>query len=395
MSPTSKPRQAVWGSRSLIPIAIAVIASSLIFYVPVSVLFLSSRGISITEVFVLESVLVASILCTEIPAGLLGDRTDRRLIILFGFILNATADILFALGTNFPMYVVSFSLSGLSIAMLTGVQDAYIYDSLGDDADNKSVGVWGHLSSLSLMSGVFSSMIGGILASIDIALPAYVTAFMSIFAAVCVCFLPRQKSSYVAEDESPWESFKTGSRILLKSPLLIYIAIGSSASFVLFNAVYTLNQPIFVSQNIPVSLWGVVAGFAQILAAGYNYIADKIEQKVGRKNAFLLTMFYGSLGFFIMVIPNFLFSILGFLLVVLGMHSRGPIASAVTNKVVPNSYRATVLNVASSIGSLVGIAMNPLIGFGAEYSPVITLLIIGGTIFVLMLLWIPIAKSYL
>ena len=37
-----------------------------------------------------------------------------------------------------PFYALSFVMSGLSIAMLTGVQDAYIYDSLGDDADAES-----------------------------------------------------------------------------------------------------------------------------------------------------------------------------------------------------------------------------------------------------------------
>ena len=76
--------------------------------------------------------------------------------------------------------------------MLTGVQDAYIYDSLGDDADAKAVGAWGHLSALMLTAGVTGSVVGSALGSVDISLPALLSAAMAVVAAVCVAFLPQQ-----------------------------------------------------------------------------------------------------------------------------------------------------------------------------------------------------------
>ncbi|WP_311158094.1 MFS transporter [Rothia dentocariosa] len=137
MSATYTARRIVWSSKSLMPMALAMIAAGFDFYVPVSAFFLESRGLSLTDIFMLESVLVASILVAEIPAGIIGDRFDRRRLVGAGFVFNAIAEILFATGTNFSIYALSFVMSGLSIAMLTGVQDAYIYDSLGDDADAK------------------------------------------------------------------------------------------------------------------------------------------------------------------------------------------------------------------------------------------------------------------
>ena len=396
MSDTYTARRIVWSSKSLIPMALAMIAAGFDFYVPVSAFFLESRGLSLTDIFMLESILVASILVAEIPAGVIGDRFDRRRLVCAGFVFNAIAEILFAAGTNFSIYALSFVMSGLSIAMLTGVQDAYIYDSLGDDADAKAVGAWGHLSALMLTAGVTGSVVGSALGSIDISLPALLSAAMAVVAAVCVAFLPQQNpKTHDKHPETSWVSLKIGVKLLFTSPLLLYVAAGSSASFALFNAVYTLNQPLFAAQDVPIATWGVIAGTGQLLAAGYNYAAGRIEKRVGRKTALLLAMGYGAAGFCLMAVPHVLAVVSGFLLVVVGIHARGPITSAVTNKLIPAHRRATVLNVASSVGSLVGIVVNPLVGLGAEASTRLTVLAIGGVLLALTLTWIPIANRYL
>ena len=396
MSATYTARRIVWSSKSLIPMALAMIAAGFDFYVPVSAFFLESRGLSLTDIFMLESVLVASILVAEIPAGVIGDRFDRRRLVCAGFVFNAIAEILFAAGTNFSIYALSFVMSGLSIAMLTGVQDAYIYDSLGDDADAKAVGAWGHLSALMLTAGVTGSVVGSALGSVDISLPALLSAAMAVVAAVCVAFLPQQNpKTHDKHPETSWISLKIGVKLLFTSPLLLYVAVGSSASFALFNAVYTRNQPLFAAQDVPIATWGVIAGAGQLLAAGYNYAAGRIEKRVGRKTALLLAMGYGAAGFCLMAVPHVLAVVSGFLLVVVGIHARGPITSAVTNKLIPAHRRATVLNVASSVGSLVGIVVNPLVGLGAEASTRLTVLAIGGVLLALTLTWIPIANRYL
>ena len=396
MSATYTARRIVWSSKSLTPMALAMIAAGFDFYVPVSAFFLESRGLSLTDIFMLESVLVASILVAEIPAGIIGDRFDRRRLVCAGFVFNAIAEILFAAGTNFSIYALSFVMSGLSIAMLTGVQDAYIYDSLGDDADAKAVGAWGHLSALMLTAGVTGSVVGSALGSVDISLPALLSAAMAVVAAVCVAFLPQQNpKTHDKHPETSWISLKIGVKLLFTSPLLLYVAVGSSASFALFNAVYTLNQPLFAAQDVPIATWGVIAGAGQLLAAGYNYAAGRIEKRVGRKTALLLAMGYGAAGFCLMAVPHVLAVVSGFLLVVVGIHARGPITSAVTNKLIPAHRRATVLNVASSVGSLVGIVVNPLVGLGAETSTRLTVLAIGGVLLALTLTWIPIANRYL
>ncbi|THJ65532.1 MFS transporter [Arthrobacter echini] len=378
--------------------AISTTAAGLSFYVPVSALFLMDRGQSLSDIFIFESILVATIMLTEIPAGLVADRIDRRFVIIAGFVLNAVAEILFASSGSFVGFAVSFAISGAGIAMLTGVQEAYIYDSLGPDADRASVGVYGQLSSLDLIAGVGAAVVGGLLAEIDIGWPAVAAATAAVLAAAAACFLPSQlpePEDAEQELESALTHLATGIRVLFTTPILLYVAVASSASFVLFNAVFTLNQPLFSQAEIPVAVWGVIGGGAQLVAALYNHHAGRIEHALGRKYALFVAMSFGVVGFILMATPQAPLVILGFVLVVLGMNARGPITTAVANRVIPRGRRATVLNVASSIGSLVGIAANPVIGAGADASTTLTVVAIGGVLLVVAVTWILVANRYL
>ncbi|MFW0119862.1 MFS transporter [Rothia sp. CCM 9417] len=394
-APTAASR--VWKDRSLLPIALATVAAGFSFYVPVSALFLTSRGLSLEDIFLLESILLASILVAEVPSGLVADRVDRRWVILTGFVFNAVAEILFAAGHSLGAFALSFVFSGLGIAMLTGVQDAYIYDSLGETADDISVGVWGHLSSLELGAGVVGSVAGGLMAAHSLWLPATVSAVFALGAAVAVAFLPGQQPTKAngPEPENTWASLRGGTGLLLTNPVLLYTAVASSAAFVIFNAVFTLNQPLFQAAQVPVATWGIIGGSAQLLAALYNHYASSVVDRLGRRNSLLLAMGYGVAGFGLMVVPHPAAVIAGFVLVVLGMHARGPITRAVANKVIPAHRRATVLNVASTLGSLVGIAVNPLIGWGAGASPGGTVAALALVLALMALLWLPIAHRYL
>lgn len=400
MSSTTSARRNVWGNRALAPLAISTIASGLGFYVPVSALFLIDRGQSLSDIFLFESILVAMIMLTEIPAGLVADRIDRRSVLITGFALNAVAEILFASSGSFVGFAVSFAVSGAGIAMLTGVQEAYIYDSLGPGADKASVGVYGQLSSLDLGAGVCAAIIGGFLADIGIGWPALAAAVAAVVAASAAFFLPSQRpgsgdAEQEEEQESAVEHLATGIRILFTTPILLYVAIASSASFVLFNAVFTLNQPLFTRADVPVVVWGFIGGGAQLAAALYNHHAGRIEQFLGRKYALFAAMSFGVVGFLLMATPQAPLVILGFVLVVLGMNARGPITTAVANRVIPRARRATVLNVASSLGSFVGIVANPIIGFGAEASTTLTVIAIGVLLLIVAITWLPLANRYL
>lgn len=396
MSTKQRAYRRVWRTRSLAVLAVSQTAAALGFYVPVSALFLNSRGLSFSEIFWLESILLASILLTEVPAGVLSDRVDRRWVIVAGYVFNAIAETLFAVGQNFATFGVSFALSGLGIALLSGVEEAYVYESLGRDADDVAVGIFGHLSSLGITAGVVAALAGGVLASVDLALPAIITAVAAGLAAVIACFLTPRRPQH-EEDENAPRAGQVGAsvRLIFGSPVLLYVSVAASAGYVLFNAVYTLNQPLFARVGLPVSSWGALVGVALVIAAVCNHYADLIEKWLGRAWTLFIATAAGGVGFAVMAVPQVLAVVVGFFLVIVGMNARGPVMGAVANRLVESKQRATVLSVMSSLGSLIGIGINPIVGWGADRSPAASSVALGAVLVTMALAWLPIARRHL
>ena len=143
------------------------------------------------------------------------------------------------------------------------------------------------------------------------------------------------------------------------------------------------------------SYWGLLASAALILAADYSYLSDKLEVYLGRSKALFLAYTIGAAGFALMAVPSPIVVAIGFLLAVVGMNGREPITSAVANSLIPSDYRSTVLNIASSLGSLIGMACNPIIGWSADRNVAITTLGIAGILVLIALMWLPIANEYM
>ena len=290
---SSTARLAVKGSKGLSTIACGQIASALTFYTPVSAVFLTSRGLNYSKIFTLESVLLFSILLVEIPSGVWADKVDRKALVILGFALSAASNIIYALGQGFAWYAVSYSISGFSIALLSGILEAYVYGSLGKDADNPATGVFSFYKSLKLISGVLASLCGSYFAHLNISFPAYATAMVSFIGFLFMLRLPPipvNNRKHSTSKRSLLQDLIKGANVLIRASVLALVSITSSASFVLFNAVYTLNQPLSEHTNLPMSYWGLLSSAALILAAVYNYLSDKLEVYLRRSKSSLFSL---------------------------------------------------------------------------------------------------------
>lgn len=69
-------------------------------------------------------------------------------------------------------------MSGFSIALISSILEAYVYESLNKDAEKLAIGVFGFCKSLELISGVLASLCGSYLAHLNISFPACPTAMV-------------------------------------------------------------------------------------------------------------------------------------------------------------------------------------------------------------------------
>ncbi|MHB1136809.1 MAG: MFS transporter [Coriobacteriia bacterium] len=375
-------------------------SAAMIFYVPVSAVFLGSRGLSYTEIFTLESFLLVAMMAADIPSGVLADRVDRRWVLTAGYALNSAACVSYALGHGFWLFAISFVLSGLSIALLSGAQSAYVFEILGKDADRLSTGVFGRFTTAMIVGGIAASSVGSILASRAIALPAVVTAIASCVAIVCTAFLPSQHARSRAGDAESTDprtglgDVLQGLRHVFRSATLLYVALASGTGFVLYNAVYTLNQPAFKQAGIPLAVYGIIVASGMLLSALLTWSSGRLERRLGRIQLLIAAAIVAAVGYALLTSGRQTLSVLGFLLILAGMHVRGPIMATVANTLIPDQARATTLSVMNTAGSIAAVALNPLIGWAADVAVRQAGLLVGGTLLLLGVGFVPVLFRY-
>lgn len=384
----------VWQTRGITPLALAMIAAALIFYIPVNTIFLRSRGLSYLEILSLESAMLVIATVCEVPSGLLADAIGKRWVIVAGFALNALTQIVFAVAWSYELFILSSVFEGASIAFLSGTREAVVYETLGGRAERLAPGVFGHLSALGLVAGVVAAPVGSWLANVDIGIPAVVTAVVSVIGAGLSFALPRPPRGPKVSSRRKGTS-KAGLiraiREVVRDPVLVYVA--ATPTFALFNSVYFLNQPVFRNVHIPVTLFGVIVSGAALLSAFVNHNVDILERLIGLRWLQHLALIVGGIGFAMLAIPLTVTAVVGFALVVCAMNARLPTINSITNARISTEYRATALSIVGLGGSGVGVLINPIIGFLLDESVTRTVLTLAAVLGLLGFIWIPISKG--
>lgn len=224
------PPRLVWRRRALALLAVASILSSADFAVPVSTLFLLSRGLDFTEVFTLETVLVVSLLLCDLPTGWLADRTSDRAVLVAGHAVAALAAVGWALSHGFVAFALTTVLSGLSIALVSGADRSYLTSVLDEGAEQQLTGVLGHFGALAALSAAGAGAVGGLLAAHALAWPAAVAAAAEIGAALVVLGLPAAHRADPADSTGQRPSLSQVARLVARTPVLALSASTSTTS---------------------------------------------------------------------------------------------------------------------------------------------------------------------
>jgi MFS family permease len=93
-------------------------------------LYLASRGMSLVQIGLIESVFHGTSLLMEVPTGIVADRFGRKTSRLLGRLMAMIGSILMISSSSFWGFVLAFVFIALSYNLESGAGDALVYDSL-------------------------------------------------------------------------------------------------------------------------------------------------------------------------------------------------------------------------------------------------------------------------
>ena len=370
----------------------------------VNTLFLLDAGLDIFEVFLANTAFTAGSVLFEIPTGVLADTKGRRLSFLLSVIILLFSTLAYVgvadlNGTVAPFILVSVVM-GLGFTFYSGAVEAWLVDAL------KATNYQGQLDRVfargAMVTGVamlFGTVGGGLLGSVDLALPYLARAGM-LAAVLGIAFFGMRDLGFrarklklgdlpgemqqVARNSIRYGWNKQSLRLLMIYSALIY-------GFLSWG--FYAWQPHLLELLGQDAVWvaGVVAALISLSTVAGNGLVDWLSQYCGRRSTLLIwaagVQAFAAIGFGLT--DSFWLAVGLFLLITLSMGVSGPVKQAFLHQVIPSEQRASVISFDSMVASAGGVVGQSGLGYLARARSIADGYILGGLgpLFAIPVLW--------
>lgn len=342
------------------------------------ILFLLSRGFSLTEVGLLEALYHAAALLFEVPTGYVADRFGKRVSLLCGQGLKIVSALLLVAGGSEWLLYTGFLLGAVAGTFLSGATGAWIYETL-QESDHESAfkKLNTRLFAVMLVSMGLASPAGGVLAQLRWEL-LYLCAALLALLSLCVLLMMKDNSS--ARKSPPDAGVHQASAAafipqlglclstLRKQPGLLALVLYGAPLFAATTTAGFYVQLLLENNNISKSVIGSLNGLETWLGAGAGIAAYRVERALGKKG--FLTAAAAGCVFCLYGLGFLSFSsgtVMAAFLVMNGMMSMlEPIHEAYMQEVLPSDQRATLMSFFSMLISLCMIVMFFAVSFVAD-----------------------------
>lgn len=368
-------------------------------WIPIWVVYLvEMRGLSLTQVSILDAPFFLVTILAEVPTGAIADTFGRKTSMAIGAFLYAGAMLVFGLADTFPLLVLSYLLWALSNSFVSGADSAFLYDSLramGEEGEYTKVAgrslAWGQGSAAA------ASLLGAPLAVVvDLSLPILASALFGFFAFLVALTLREPPRFEEGQAAGYWSTMRSGVRLAFDHPPLRYALIYGAVAFVFLTMVVNLFfQPYARGLEVPVAWLGVLyVVLVRVPGLVGASVAHRLVDRIGER----AWLYWAAAG---MVLSTLILgqvysreAMAAFPGMTFLYWLMRPVLEMIINRETPSAMRATVLSISMLLFSVLALPVEPFLGFLADgWGLPFALLSLGGgagaALVLVLLRWVP------
>lgn len=324
-------------------------------------IYLASKGVSLTKLGILESVFHITSFFMEIPTGAIADIFGRKWSRILGRFMKIIGTVLLISSDSYIFYLISFALTAVSYNLESGAGDALVYDSLKElSIEDNYMKVSGTNEVFFQVSDTLSLIIGGILSNINYTYAYMASIFIASFAFI-ESFLFQEPFSYKQEDKtSLFKQIRDSFSIIYRNRKVGFLIIFSSMISIFVTTIFFYFQNFIIEEGYSKFALGLILASASLLSAFFAFYTHKIERRLKEKGILIYLPIILSLCFWGIAATKFY---IFFFMLANAIESIIFITtSAYINKLIPSDKRATILSMESMVFSLFMIILFPLVG---------------------------------
>ncbi len=330
------------------------------------ILYLQSRGFSLTEIGIAEACFHLAPVTLELPTGSLADASGRKWSLAIGSLLVAGSAALMLAASSLWVVLPAMYLSGASYAFRSGAQQAFLYDAL---AEREKTGgfsrLFGRLLSTSYLVVAATTWLGAVLADVDFAWPFALMVGVGLAGAWLAAGL-REPERERADQTTLVATIAAALRIVRGRPGLAALLAFSAGLWTLLALVGLYAQAVLAELGLSTSAIGLVIGATLVCTALGSWFAHGLggDRRFRGWSVAVSAAIVGAglgLGSGALVLAVGLYLVAEF---AAGVYE--PLLATRLNAGLGGAQRATILSVQGFLFSLTMIWAFPLTGWVAE-----------------------------
>jgi len=285
---------------------------SLGLIIPIATIWMLQKGLTLTEVGFLASLVFISQLVLEIPTGIIADKFNTKTSIVLGILLNAIGLGITAYSSTFYHFAIAAIFTGSAWACLSGAEETYMFESAKKDV---SITYKQALSRMSIFDEV-STVLGMFTSSLLIVLFGmqfvFINASILMFVAFLVVFvlLPNLKSTsahhVLFQSDQTTSNYQNIKGFLKRNTPSLFLMF---AFAVMYESGRLLWQPQLLSIGFKIGQLGVIYGILKIITILGTFLDNRVTLSTR------VSLLYGSVTlpivFVLFGLPFKMLSLLG------------------------------------------------------------------------------------
>jgi MFS family permease len=326
---------------------------------PIIVLFFESKGLSLTQIMILQGTYSLFVALFEIPSGFFADIYGRKNSLVIGSLLLFLGYVIFSFFSGFSEFLIAEILLGIGGSLISGADSAILYDTLLEiNEDKEYTKIEGRTYAIGNFSEGIAGVLGGFLAISSLNMPVYIQTIVMFLSIPIAMTLVEPKSSYKLAKN--FGSIKTVVRdTFIKNRKLRWYIVYSSSMGIATLSIAWFVQPFLIEIDTSIIYYGIIWAFLNFTAGITSYYSYLF------KNENLLI--YISLIMIIsLIMLGINISYFGLIFIILIYLLRGVITPNLRNLINLNSTserRATVLSLRSFVIRISFAIIAPILGF--------------------------------
>jgi MFS family permease len=343
-------------------------------------IYLASKGMTLIELGMLESIFHITSFAMEVPTGAIADIFGRKVSRTLSRVFSVLYFLIILFSDSFFMYACAMGICALSYTMESGAGEALVYDSLKENGNEKyftKISGYNEVITQGAMFGAY--ILGGYLSNFN-----YIYAYTGAIMIGVISILqslsfkePLIKSDSRSKNikdvfKQAFESF----RIVKKDKKLLFVIIFVEAFLMFTTTLFFYLQNYFLSIGYdPLSI-GFFMALSSIASAASAFFAHKLEKIFDEKKLFAILSIMSCFSIWAIA-----FSTVPYVFFILTNIADGVlyvVSSNYINKRIPSENRATILSFCSMVFSLYMMVLFPAFGvIGDKFSLKISFIFMG------------------